>query len=330
MARLNRRWVSQLSGSFHIISRIAGGEFLLKREEKDYFIELLERFASGFFVHIHAFCIMDNHFHIMATGMEQEAQDASKKELFQRYRLMYGENAEPPEGMYDSSGNLIPDPDGGVQRLRERLGSVSRFVQELKQTFTRFYNKKHNRQGYLWGGRFKGVIIYKGEPQFVISSYIDLNPVRAGIVERPEDYRWSSLGMRVRSPGKAGKLLHTINFIDVLEESQAHVYSLPYVSVTDELKSVDWYREFVYVSGGIKREGKAGIPESLVKQVVACNGYLGVFDRLRYRVKNFSEGVAIGVHTSIERFQSETNRKYIRARSFLDAYWSYATRVLRS
>jgi putative transposase len=273
---------------------------------------------------------MGNHFHILATGMEQEAQNASKKELFRRYRLMYGKSAEPPEGRYDSSGNLIPDPDGGVQRLRERLGSVSRFVQELKQTFSRWYNKKHKRTGYLWGGRFKGVIICKGEPQFVISSYIDLNPVRAGIVERPEDYRWSSLGMRVRSRVKAGKLLHTINFVDVLEESEAHVYSLPYVAVTDELKSVAWYREFVYVSGGIEREGKAGIPDSLVKQVVACNGYLGVFDRLRYRVKNFSEGVAIGVHTSIERFQSESNRKYIRARNFLDAYWSYATRVLRS
>jgi hypothetical protein len=164
----------------------------------------------------------------------------------------------------------------------------------------------------------------------VISSYIDLNPVRAGIVERPEDYRWCSLGMRVRSPVRAGKLLHTINFVDMLEESQAHVYSLPYVNVTKELKSVDWYREFVYVSGGIAREGKANIPESLVKQVVACNGYLGVFDRLRYRVKNFSEGVAIGVQTSIERFQSESNRKHIRARNFFDAYWSYGTRVLRS
>jgi REP element-mobilizing transposase RayT len=98
MARSNRRWISQERGSFHIISRIAGGELLFKTEEKEYLLKLLERFASGFFVRIHAFCIMGNHFHILATGMEQEAQDASKKELFQRYRLMYGKNAEPPEG----------------------------------------------------------------------------------------------------------------------------------------------------------------------------------------------------------------------------------------
>jgi REP element-mobilizing transposase RayT len=60
MARSNRRWISQERGSFHIISRIAGGELLLKREEKDYFLELLKRFASGFFVQIHAFCIIKN------------------------------------------------------------------------------------------------------------------------------------------------------------------------------------------------------------------------------------------------------------------------------
>jgi hypothetical protein len=46
-------------------------------------------------------------------------------------------------------------------------------------------------------------------------------------------------------------------------------------------------------------------------------------------VKNFSEGAAIGGASSIERFQGESNRKYIRARNFLDTYWSYATRVLR-
>jgi REP element-mobilizing transposase RayT len=72
MPRSNRRWVSQQEGSFHIISRIAGGDILLHRQEKEYLLKLLERFAAGFFVRIHSFCIMGNHFHILATGLEQE------------------------------------------------------------------------------------------------------------------------------------------------------------------------------------------------------------------------------------------------------------------
>ena len=51
MGRSKRQWVSQLVGSFHIISRVAGGtgsDFILQDQEKEYFLELLERFSSGF------------------------------------------------------------------------------------------------------------------------------------------------------------------------------------------------------------------------------------------------------------------------------------------
>ncbi len=89
MPRTKRRWVSQQAGSFHIISRTAGGDILFQEEEKEYFLTLLERFAAGFFVEIHAFCVMGSHFHILATGLELEAKKASKEELFHRYRLIY-------------------------------------------------------------------------------------------------------------------------------------------------------------------------------------------------------------------------------------------------
>jgi REP element-mobilizing transposase RayT len=207
MARTRRQWISQQAGSFHIISRTAGGDVRFTDEEKEYFLDLLERFASGFFVEIHTFSIMGTHFHILATGLELQAEKADAKELNRRYRLIYGQDAEPPVGSYEVDGSIIPDEDGGVERLRQRLGSISRFVQELKQTFSFWYNKRHNRKGYLWGDRFKGVIVEKGEAQLVCSAYIDLNPVRANIVKRPEDYRWSSLGLRVGNPGRAKKLL---------------------------------------------------------------------------------------------------------------------------
>ncbi|MCP5049556.1 MAG: hypothetical protein GY940_20470 [bacterium] len=106
---------------------------------------------------------MGNHFHILATGLELEAEKATKEELFQRYRLIYPKDPLPPEGYFESDGSFIPDADGGVERLRQRLGSISRFVQELKQTFSRWYNKRNGRKGYLWSDRFKGVIVSKGE-----------------------------------------------------------------------------------------------------------------------------------------------------------------------
>ena len=310
MGRPKRPWVSQDVGSFHIISHLTGNDTRLDDDEKEYFLKLMEQFASGFFVHIHAFAIMETHFHILATGLELEAKKATPEELKERYRQMYGKNAEPPEGEYAGNGTLIPDKDGGTERLRERLGNISRFVQELKQSFTRWYNKKHHRKGCLWRERYTGVIVSKGDAQLACSTYIDLNPVRAGIVKRPEDYRWCSLGLLARKPERSRRLIKL-------------------VTVPDGENSLQWYREFVYISGGIEKEGAARIPDELIKDVVRYHGKLGIGDCLRYRVRNICEGLAMGTHSFISDVQERYNRKFIRPRPFLKGKIFYSTRVLR-
>jgi hypothetical protein len=329
MPRTRRQWVSQQRGSFHIISRTVGGDIRLNDQEKEYYLKLLERFASGFFVKIHTFCVMSTHTHILATGMELDAKEASKQELLRRYKLIYPKASEPPPGRYEPNGEIIRDEDGGIERLRERLGSISRFVQELKQTFSRWYNKTHNRKGYLWNDRFKGVIINHGEAQLMCSAYIDLNPVRAGIVERPEDYRWCSMGLRVRNLKRAKKLL---TFFSVSEDDDwSDTDLIAKLKSTKPMNPMAWYREFVYLSGGIAREGKAGIPGDIIDEVVSYHGKLGLRDCFRYRVRNISEGLAIGSYRFIADFQKKCQRKFIRPRSILSGSCNflYSTRVLR-
>jgi len=346
MARSKRQWVSQDVGSYHIISRVAGGELLFGDRHKEYFLKLLEILADAFFVEIHAFAIMSNHFHILATGQEQEALLASKEELLQRYRLMYGKTAEPPSGSSGSWGEIIPDEDGGVERLRQRLGSVSRFTQELKQNFSRWYNKTHDRKGYLWGDRFKGVIISKGDTQLACSAYIDLNPVRAKIVEKPEDYRWCSLGLRVRQPRRANKLLRPLsilsNYYDMdelnrLAENFVKPQFKPMVLKKRSSDHYSNYRDFVYVSGGISEKMKhRGNNKShrINNDVVEYHKNFGIADRLGYRIKNFSEGIALGNYDLISNLQKKGKRKYIRPRSCMgednNCSWAYTTRVFRT
>ncbi|MCP5052760.1 MAG: hypothetical protein GY940_36670, partial [bacterium] len=278
MGRRRRQWVSQKVGSFHIISRTTGADILFFDQEKEYFMNLLERLAAGFFVQIHAFAVLGNHFHILATGLELDAQNASEDELCRRYRLIYGKDADPPVGSYDPDGTLNPDPDGGTERLRRRLGSISRFVQELKQTFSTWYNKEHDRKGYLWSDRFKGVIVSKGEAQLACSAYIDLNPVRANLAQVPEDYRWCSLGLWVRNPGRAKKLLHPIPPVtpDPCMDSRVPQVSGPPPPRYHGQDILTWYREFVYLSGGIERDGKRAIPAELINQVRKYHGRMGI------------------------------------------------------
>jgi putative transposase len=85
--------------------------------------------------------------------------------------------------------------DGLIPSLREKLSSLSEFMREIKGGFAHFYNRRHNRRGYFWGDRFKSVIVENGETLINCLAYINLNPLRAGLVERPEQYRWNSLGI---------------------------------------------------------------------------------------------------------------------------------------
>jgi len=65
--------------------------------------------------------------------------------------------------------------------------------------------------------------VSKGEAQLACSAYIDLNPVRAAIVKNPEDYRWSSLGLRVRTTWRAKKLLRPLCILPGFGDSDEDV-----------------------------------------------------------------------------------------------------------
>src|SRR3989338_9071242 len=114
MPRGPRAWVHEDVGGYHVISRVADREAWFTDAEKEHFLGLLERFARGFFVDVHAFCVMGNHFHLLVTAREAAAKAASADELRRRYRVLRGPGATPPAGREDSDGEGIPDGDGGV------------------------------------------------------------------------------------------------------------------------------------------------------------------------------------------------------------------------
>ena len=64
-------------------------------------------------------------------------------------------------------------------------------MKALKQRFSVWYNREHQRVGTLWEERYKSVLVEgAGEVLATMAAYIDLNPVRAGIVCDPKEYRW--------------------------------------------------------------------------------------------------------------------------------------------
>ncbi len=337
MGRDYRWFIDQEHSSYHIISRVSRGEFLLDDDGKEYFMNLMFKLAKAYYVDITSFAIMSNHFHILLSNRRDEVEKATKDELFSKYKEAYGNNAEPPEGSFiKKSYEIEYDEDGGVERLRKRLGSVSRYIQELKQGFTKWYNYKNKCKGVLWADRFKGIAISKGDAELICSAYVDLNPVRAGIVKKPEDYRWSSIGLRVRNAGKSKKVLSTIQIekphIKIIEDVKGEYRRVK--EWKKEVVSFSVYRAFVYDSGKVKKDGASSISEQAYKESKSLIKKLGITDILSYKYRNITEGLAFGSYEIVANFQEKFNRKFIKPRKVIindeDNEVFYSTRNLKA
>jgi putative transposase len=87
---------------------------------------------------------------------------------------------------------LTPDSPPATSSLMQRLG----------MRFAAYVNRRHARSGTLWEGRFRAGSVASMEHVLACHRYIELNPVRAGIVEQPDQYRWSS---HAANTGRAGR-----------------------------------------------------------------------------------------------------------------------------
>jgi len=160
-----------------------------------------------------AYCVMSNHFHLLLEVPRMADGGLSDEELLQRLGGLYSEvvvagvAAELAEARKVSIGE---NDAAGVARVAAiharftyRMHDLSEFMKGLLIRFTRWFNRMHSRSGTLWEERFKSVIVESGVASRTMAAYIDLNPVRAGMVKDPADYRWSSYGEAVGG-GKKG------------------------------------------------------------------------------------------------------------------------------
>ena len=125
MPRIPRIFVKGPEVAYHVISRTALDGFVLGPQEKDYLLSLFRRLSSVFFVEVFGFCIMGNHFHLLCRMLPHE--NFSDDEVIYRVKRYYGDRREIE--------NL---PPGKILYWRNRLSDLSRYVQEIKQRFSRW------------------------------------------------------------------------------------------------------------------------------------------------------------------------------------------------
>ena len=274
--RMPRIKLTDQTAVYHCISRIVGGQFLLDDLGKDKLRQLLWTQAAFCGVDIITYCLMSNHFHVLVRISKPEEVDDSA--LQKRVEQFYGK-----KGLLTQLINQSLEQKGSIskdvrQSLLERMGDVSVFVKELKQRFSRWYNKQHGRFGTLWAERFKSVLV-EDQPSTVraVAAYIDLNPIRAGIVEDPKEYRFCGYAEAI-----AGNVRARSGILSFEEEE-------------DWRKAGAQYRKELFVGAGVSgSSSKKVLSRKQILKVLEQGGELSRAEALRLRIRYMSDGVALG------------------------------------
>jgi len=253
--------------AYHIMSRTALDGFPFGDVEKDALVKITRKFSRLFFVEVFGFCIMGNHFHLLIQMIPEHNFD--DEEIRKRCKTHYGDDFEVS--------------DEQIAGYRDKLSSLANYIKEIKQAFSCYYNQRNNRRGTLWGDRFKSVIVENGETLINCLAYIDLNPLRAGLVELPEQYRWNSLGYHVQTNNR-DKFLSTD-------------FGLKEFNVKSKKERVKRYRRYVYESGSLNQPEKGNvkvIEDKVIEKERSKDFEISRSDRFRYRTRYFTDSGIIG------------------------------------
>ena len=197
------------------MSRVVGGAMLLGKREKEVMRKMLGQVADFSGVEILTYCIMDNHFHVLIRVPEKD-REVSDAELLRRFKVLYPKPTKYQTASFKRLEIALSEGTEDADKIRAqllaRMHDLSEFMKTLKQRFSIWYNRNHDgRLGTLWMERFKSVLVQgEGNPLQTMAAYIDLNPVRAGLVEDPKDYRWCGYAEAVAGVKTAQRGLQVI------------------------------------------------------------------------------------------------------------------------
>lgn len=317
---------------FHCISRVVDRRFVLEVDEREHFRMLMRMCEKFTGCRVLSYCLMSNHFHILLEVPPVPKEGISDEILLDRLGVFYSE-AQVAEIAKELAGEVTPRARGefelapvdefGVamteaeevemakrqaarratevrERYLRRMHDLSGFMKSMLERFTKWFNRKHSRSGTLWEDRFKSVIVESGTAARTISAYIDLNPVRAGMVEDPADYRWSSYGEAVGGGPKGnGKKARE----GLVRACMSHCGAGFEAEKWKEVSRI--YRRAMGLALG-RKSGRAEVEKGAVRPQLntaeameaSDNGTvlpdLGMAAMLKCRIRYFTDGAVIG------------------------------------
>jgi REP element-mobilizing transposase RayT len=212
MARQNRRDIFDPSevGAFHAVQRtvrrawlcgtdpVSGKSFEHRRA---WIQDRLQELAASFGIDCLSFAVMVNHVHVILRNRPDVVAGWSDEEVARRWWQLF-----PLRKNKDKSATVPTESELKLfmtpvrcKQLRGRLSDISWWMRALAEPIARRSNSEDKCTGRFWEGRFKCQKLADETAILACSAYVDLNPVRAGVAEVPEESRYTSVYERVQA-----------------------------------------------------------------------------------------------------------------------------------
>jgi putative transposase len=306
------------SANYHCVTRVVWRSFIFKKEEKEFFRKTMRQYEAYCGVKVLAFCLMSNHVHILVKVPPKPTRMLSDAAFLEKLALIYSDDYLVDVKRWLAECRAIENKEDrkfAVRDLKERytrrMCDLSEFMKAVKQKFTQWYNKRKGTTGTVWEGRFKSVLVEDGYAARMTAAYIDLNPVRAGMVRDPKDYRWCSYGEACAGVEEAQQgLLEVMQKPDgyavdeALAETWQEVMGEYRMLVAEEGKAADQevQRAVLGESKSKRHKRRNGFSASEIEKVLKSGGKLSAAQMLHCKTRYFIDGVVLGSREFVDRF----------------------------
>ncbi len=267
---------------YHIMSRCVRRSYLCGTDHhtgqsyehrRQWIEDRIQLLSSIFSIDICSYAVMSNHYHIVLKIDVSASNKWSFDEVIQRWLCVYkgpflAQKYQRGESLDSAELRVLTDI---VESWRQRLSSVSEFMQLLNQAIARQANIEERCTGRFWEGRYKSHPLLTEEALLTAMAYVDLNPIRAKMADTPETSDHTSIKKRIQSNFELDRALTTNPDISayyiqrfpikILSEFEGNVSSSIQRGV---LFSFTDYLTLVDTTGRIHRQDKRGfIPAHL-------------------------------------------------------------------
>jgi len=219
---------------------------------RQWIVTKLKSLSAIFSIDICAYAVMSNHYHVVLRVDADAASLWSEREVIERWTTLFSAPVLVERYLRGQNNAEAADKKAReiIEEWRTRLTDISWFMRVMNESIARQANREDNCTGRFWEGRFKSQALLDDAAILACMAYVDLNPIRAGMAESPEESDFTSIQERLQQIAQS-RLIDAPTPADPVTEQPVDL--LPFIggehadsprgiafTLPDYLQLVDW------------------------------------------------------------------------------------------